>query len=143
VRPSIALVLAAWLAVVVTLGASGAFVTPLGAPPLRIVLGVTLPLLIFLAAFWVSPSFRALLASADVPLLTALQALRFAGFTFIALHVYHVLPGMFAWPAGLGDMAIGITAPWMALALIRRPDLPPADRSSSGTCWESWIWLSP
>jgi hypothetical protein len=32
-----------------------------------------------------------------------------------------VLPGVFAWPAGLGDIAIGVTAPWVALALVRRP----------------------
>jgi hypothetical protein len=31
------------------------------------------------------------------------------------------LPGAFAWPAGLGDIAIGITAPWIAMALWRRP----------------------
>src|SRR5262249_11237234 len=38
-----------------------------------------------------------------------------------ALYVHGVLPGAFAWPAGLGDIAIGVTAPWVALALVRRP----------------------
>jgi len=33
-----------------------------------------------------------------------------------------VLPAVFALPAGLGDMAIGITAPWVILALGRRTD---------------------
>ncbi len=28
---------------------------------------------------------------------------------------------LFAWPAGLGDMAIGVTAPWVLSALLRRP----------------------
>jgi hypothetical protein len=32
-----------------------------------------------------------------------------------------VLPGAFAWPAGVGDIAIGATAPWVALALVHRP----------------------
>ena len=32
-----------------------------------------------------------------------------------------MLPGAFAWPAGLGDIAIGVTAPWVARALVRRP----------------------
>ena len=32
-----------------------------------------------------------------------------------------MLPGSFAWPAGLGDMAIGLTAPWVARAVARRP----------------------
>jgi hypothetical protein len=59
--------------------------------------------------------------AADLPLLTAVQAWRFAGFGFLALFVHGVLPGVFAWPAGLGDMAIGLTAPWLALTLARRP----------------------
>jgi hypothetical protein len=33
-----------------------------------------------------------------------------------------VLPGAFAWPAGLGDIAIGVTAPLVAVALVHRPD---------------------
>jgi len=28
---------------------------------------------------------------------------------------------VFAFPAGLGDMAIGVTAPWIMLALLRNP----------------------
>jgi hypothetical protein len=32
-----------------------------------------------------------------------------------------VLPGYFAWPAGLGDVAISIAAPLLVVALIRRP----------------------
>jgi hypothetical protein len=38
------------------------------------------------------------------------------------LYAHGVLPALFAWPAGLGDIAIGVTAPWVALALVRRPD---------------------
>src|SRR5947208_7028053 len=48
---------------------------------------------------------------------------RFAGVGFIALNLLGFLPGYFAWPAGLGDMAIGVTAPWVALALTRSPRL--------------------
>src|SRR5262249_57799108 len=29
--------------------------------------------------------------------------------------------GAVAWPAGLGDIGIGVTAPWVARALVRRP----------------------
>jgi hypothetical protein len=52
---------------------------------------------------------------------TAIQGWRWAGFSFIGLYAYGVLPGLFAWPAGLGDMAVGLTAPWIVLALVRRP----------------------
>lgn len=40
---------------------------------------------------------------------------------FLALYAHGVLPGIFALPAGLGDIAIGVTAPWLMVALIRRP----------------------
>jgi len=50
-----------------------------------------------------------------------MQAWRWAGLGFLALYTHKVLPAVFALPAGLGDMAIGVTAPWMILALVREP----------------------
>ncbi len=35
---------------------------------------------------------------------------------------YDVLPALFAWPAGFGDIAVGLAAPLVVLALLRRPD---------------------
>jgi len=110
-----------WLGAVVFLGGRGEFVEPPGTAPYPIALGFALPLIVFFAGFWLSARFRDFLMAADLPLLTAVQAWRFAGFGFIALSVHRVLPGAFAWPAGLGDIAIGLTAPWLALALLRRP----------------------
>ena len=65
-------------------------------------------------------AFHAFILAFDLRLATAIQAWRFAGLGFIALYVYGVLPGVFAWPAGLGDIAIGVTAPWVVIALIHR-----------------------
>ena len=59
--------------------------------------------------------------TADLRFITATQAWRFGGFAFLALYTYGVLPGYFAWPAGLGDMAIGAAAPWMLVGLAREP----------------------
>ena len=115
------IVLACWLVIVLVLGARGAFAVPAETPPYPIAIGVVAPLLVFLAAVWGSAAFRSFVMAADLPLLTAVQAWRFAGFGFLALFAYGVLPGSFAWPAGLGDMAIGLTAPWLALTLARRP----------------------
>ncbi len=50
-----------------------------------------------------------------------IQAWRWAGFGFLTLYFYGVLPGIFAWPAGLGDIAIGVTAPLVLASLLRRP----------------------
>lgn len=92
-----------------------------GSTPFPILIGVTVPLVVFVAAYLVSGAFRALILAADLRLLTAIQAWRAGGLGFLALNAHGVLPGLFAWPAGLGDIAIGVTAPWVALALIHRP----------------------
>jgi hypothetical protein len=121
-------VLALWLASVFLLGAGGAFVRPPGAPPLPILLGATAPLLAFLAAFGTSPGFRAFVLALDLRLISAIQAWRFAGLGFLALAAQGLLPGLFAWPAGLGDIAIGVTAPWVVLTLVRRPGFAASSR---------------
>jgi hypothetical protein len=124
-RPSlnglVAAALAIWLALVFLLGANGAFVRPPAVPPLPILLGATVPVLLFLAAYGGSGAFRALTLAADLRLLTAIQGWRAGGLGFLALYAHGILPGLFALPAGLGDIAIGVTAPWVMLALLRRP----------------------
>lgn len=114
-------VLIVWFALVLLLGARGAFVTAPGTPPLPILIGFLAPILVFFAGWRTSRAFRAFVLGVDLRLATAIQAWRFAGLEFLALYVHGVLPGLFAWPAGLGDIAIGVTAPWLVLALIRQP----------------------
>ena len=121
VRFLVGAVLAFWLALIFLLGVEGAFVRPPQAPPFPILLGVSIPLVVFVAAYLGSGAFRAMILGADLRLLTAIQAWRAGGLGFLALYAHGVLPGLFAWPAGLGDIAIGVTAPWVALALVRRP----------------------
>ena len=118
----IAAALAVWLALVWYLGATNNFLRPPGTPPIPLLIGVMAPILVFLAAYSFWPAFRDLILAADPSLLTALQSWRFVGFGFLALHAYGVLPGSFAWPAGLGDIAISVTAPFVMLALHRRPE---------------------
>jgi hypothetical protein len=113
-------VVATWLVTVFIAGAAGAFVTPAGQPPVRMAIGFGLPVLTFLGLLAVSRGFRGFVLRLDLPLIAAVQAWRVGGFVFIALYTYDMLPGAFAWPAGLGDIAIGTAAPWIALALVRR-----------------------
>ena len=121
-RLVVVLVVASWLALVIFLSAREAFVAPRGTPPLPLLIAFALPVVIFLFTYWISPGFREFALNADLRFLTGMQAWRFAGFTFLALLTYAILPGYFAWPAGLGDMAIGLTAPWMLVALNRNPN---------------------
>jgi hypothetical protein len=117
----VGVVLAIWFAVIFLLGALGTFPRPPGTPPIPILLGATIPVVVFLLAYWGSARFRAFVLALDLPLAAAIQAWRAGGLGFLALYAHGVLPGAFAWPAGLGDIAIGATAPWVVLALIRRP----------------------
>lgn len=114
-------VLALWFVLVLYLGEQGAFVRPQEAPPIPILVGVTVPLLVFLAAYLASEAFRQLVLSADLRVLSAIQAWRAGGLGFLALYANGVLPRLFAWPAGLGDIFIGVTAPWIMLTLMRQP----------------------
>lgn len=111
----------AWGALVIVLGASGAFVTTPGAPPLGLLIGLAAPLAVFLVGYSASQTLREFVLSADLRFIVGMQAWRWAGFGFLALYAYRILPGIFAWPAGLGDMAIGVTAPFVLRALLRRP----------------------
>ena len=117
----VAIALAVWLLLVLSLGAVGAFVGPPGTPPLPIAIGVSAPLLLFFAWLRLSPSFREFVLSLDLRFIVAMQAWRWAGLGFLDLYAYKVLPAVFALPAGLGDMAIGVTAPWIILSLLRQP----------------------
>jgi hypothetical protein len=76
-------------------------------------------LAVFFGAYFGSDAFRAFVLGADLRLVAAMQAWRWAGLGFLSLYAHGVLPGLFALPAGLGDMAIGVTAPWIVLGLIR------------------------
>jgi hypothetical protein len=121
-RLAVAITLACWLLLVLTLGAVGAFVGPPGTPPLPIAIGVSAPLVLFFVWLRLAPSFREFVLSLDLRFIAAMQAWRWAGLGFLDLYAYKVLPAVFALPAGLGDMAIGITAPWIILGLVRQPD---------------------
>lgn len=117
----VAVALAAWLVLVVSLGAVGAFETTPGKPPFPLLMGVAVPLALFFAWLRLSRSFRDFVLALDLRLIAGIQAWRWAGLGFLSLYAYHVLPAAFALTAGLGDMAIGFTAPWMILALARQP----------------------
>jgi hypothetical protein len=121
VRLAVAIALTAWLLLVVSLGAVGAFVAAPRTPPVGIGIGVAAPLLLFWAWLRFSQSFRQFVLSLDLRLIAAMQAWRWAGMGFLALYAHNVLPAVFALPAGLGDMTVGVTAPWIMLALLRQP----------------------
>lgn len=127
-RSVVSVALAVWLAIVFALGSRGAFVGPEGSPPLAIFLGLTIPLAVFFATYFRWSAFRAFILGADLRLVAAIQGWRWAGLGFLSLYAHGILPGLFAFPAGLGDMAIGFTAPWMVLGLARQREFAASPR---------------
>jgi len=120
-RIVVAAILALWFALAAAAVALGWLHNPPGRPPLPVLVAVAIPVGLFLSAFAAVPSVRAFVLGVDIRLLTALQGWRVAGMLFVALYAYDVLPAIFALPAGFGDAAVGVTAPIVVMALLRRP----------------------
>ncbi|MDH3969286.1 MAG: hypothetical protein OEU56_19900 [Rhodospirillales bacterium] len=123
----LAALLLLWLAAAYALGVTEVLTTD-GLQPFRpVLLTILVPLGLFLAAAG-SARFRAFVLALDIRQLTMLQHWRVIGFAFLPLTAFGVLPGLFAWPAGLGDVAIGLAAPFVVTALARRPDFAESRR---------------
>ena len=121
IRALVAFLFASWLVLVFVLGARGAFVGQPGAPPLALLISFVVPLGLFLIGYQTVRPFREFVLSADLRIIVGMQAWRWAGFGFLTLYTYRVLPGIFAWPAGVGDMLVGITAVTVLASLLRNP----------------------
>ena len=111
--------IAAWFVFALTAWALHLFRADPGRPPLQLGLAVAAPVALFLLWFGLSGRFREFTRSLSPRVLTLIQAWRVGGFVFLVLYTYHILPGLFALPAGWGDMAIGATAPLVAARLTR------------------------
>jgi hypothetical protein len=110
-------ILAVWFVFAIAASAAHVFKAMGEMPPIALGLAAIVPVVLFGIWFRASAGFREFLLSLDPRTLTIVQSWRFAGFAFVALYVYGVLPGIFANPAGWGDIFIGLTAPWVALKL--------------------------
>jgi hypothetical protein len=105
-------VLAAWAIVAAMLARRGFF--ELGDPNSVPPVGITLAL-VFLAlavGLFSSPSLRRLLTNQSDLIL--LNLWRLVGLVFLLLMANGQMPALWAWPAGIGDVIVGVTAPWVA-----------------------------
>ena len=127
-KATLAVVLTVWFALAAVAGTSGIFTAGPDEVFRPVLLSVFVPVAVFLGIFGASPTFRRFVMSWDIRFLTMLQLWRVVGFAFLPLYAFGVLPGLFAWPAGLGDVAMGLTAPLVVLALLRRPEFARSGR---------------
>ena len=102
-----------WFCAIFWLAANGVFVSGPHEPPVAVAVGFLTPVLLFLLGLRIS-GWRRLVLSIPAVLLIALNGWRFIGLGFLMAYQEGLLPGGFAWPAGLGDIAMAATAPWVA-----------------------------
>ena len=112
-------IIAVWFVFSIWASAAHVFKQSGGAPPIALGISVAIPLLAFWIWFKASAGFREFALSLDAQVLTILQSWRILGFAFVTLYIYGILPRIFANSAGWGDVFIGLTAPWVALKLVK------------------------
>ena len=80
-----------------------------------------LPILIGSLLIWRSETVARVIDAVPQQWLIGVQLYRALGVIFLILYATGKLPGLFAWPAGVGDIAIGLLAPVVGLAYARAP----------------------
>jgi hypothetical protein len=109
--------LAVWFIAVFWASAAHLFLNPLAQFGVGVAVAAVVPLIVFSLWFAASEGFRNFALSLAPKILTSVQVWRVMGFTFLLLQARNVLPAIFAWPAGYGDMFIGVTAGFAAWKL--------------------------
>jgi len=115
-----AAILIGWLALSIALAARSAYlVDATGIPTVQY--GIVLPILIGSVLIWRSETVARIIDTVPQQWLIGVQLYRALGAIFLILYATGKLPGLFAWPAGVGDIAVGLLAPVLALAYARAP----------------------
>ncbi len=115
-----AAMLIGWLALSIALAAMGVYHAEASAIP-TIQYGIVLPILIGSLLLWRSDAVARIIDAVPQPWLIGVQLYRALGVIFLILYVAGRLPALFAWPAGIGDIVIGLLAPVVGLAYARAP----------------------
>ncbi|TWT03973.1 hypothetical protein [Reyranella sp. CPCC 100927] len=117
---AVVVAVALWLAITWITGTANVFRGSPSEPPLALLVALLTPPLAFVIAYRGSRRFRSFALSIDLRLLTALQGWRVIGGMFLVLFSFEMLPGLFAYPAGVGDLAVGLAAPFVVRAIARQ-----------------------
>jgi hypothetical protein len=83
--------------------------------------GMITPLVVGVVLFWRWRLFRRVVEAVPQSWMAGVQMFRVEGVIFLVLYAAGKLPGVFARPAGLGDVVVGLLAPIVGIAYARRP----------------------
>jgi hypothetical protein len=115
-----AMSLLGWLAIAIGLAGAGFYhVTAEGVPTIQY--GLFLPIIAGVLLIWRSELANRVLDAVPQAWIVGVQFYRALGVVFLIPYAAGKFPGLFALPAGLGDVAIGLSAPFVALAYARAP----------------------
>ena len=128
------LALFGWLALTIFLGGQGTFRSAVNQPFPSIALAIGIPIVLGAFLIFRSSSVRKILEALPQSWLVGLQFYRVIGVTFLVLHSAGQLPGVFALPAGYGDIFVGITALLVAFGYARH-------RSQFDSLVALWNWI--
>ncbi len=92
---------------------------PLVEPGTELLYFFVVPVLVLTIALFASPYMRAV--NDDMPISWTIwpQTFRAIGGIFLVYWAAGHMPGGFALPAGIGDLLVGLTAPWMTIYVLR------------------------
>jgi hypothetical protein len=113
-------ILLIWGAISIYLAQAGLYRNAPDEPPIVVLLSVIGPPIVFAILYRLSRRVREYSLGLDLQFLTAVQAWRILGGMFLVLLLYDLVPSTFAWPAGVGDMIVGLYAPFVVYAIARR-----------------------
>jgi len=114
-----AVVLTAWFVAAVLLSRSGFYrVAGVGIPTIQY--GILIPIILGVALFWKWGALRRVVEAMPQEWIVSVQFYRALGLIFLVLYAGGHLPGAFAWPAGVGDVTVGLLAPAVGIVWARR-----------------------
>jgi hypothetical protein len=115
-----AALLIGWFAASLALAWYGAYDgAPDGLP--TIPFGIFVPIVIGALLIWRSPTVARIIDAVPQHWLIGMHVTRVLGASFLVLFAAGLMPGLFAVPAGLGDLAVVALAPVVAYASVRDP----------------------
>src|SRR6516225_4593464 len=110
-----AVILISWFLLALVLGLAGVYKGGPDRIP-TIQYGIFIPFLIGAWLIWRSPALGRIIDAVPQPWIVGVQLYRALGVIFLILYATDKMPGLFAWPAGVGDVIVGLLAPVVALA---------------------------
>ena len=112
-----------WFIVALILAKLGAFQASIDTLVPYIALGIAAPIVIGVLLLRYSRAHRRIAIAAPQHWLVGVQLYRCLGAIFLVLYARQLLPDVFAFPAGFGDILVGALAPVIAYLVLKRSSI--------------------